>query len=104
MRWPSDSSERKKPWTLLVLGSETAGKGLETQRDLYWLVHASVMAGEDTCHQIRWPDIKFEFSSKDPHHEGNKWTLLGFLPRLTSMSGYNPSKQNKQIVFFKCAY
>lgn len=86
MRWPSDNSETKH-WTLLVLGSETAGEGLETQWDLNWLVHGSAMAGQDTCHQIRWPDIRFEFSPKDPRNEGNQWTLLGFPPRLTSMSG-----------------
>lgn len=77
---------------MLVLGSEAAGKGTETQQRLNWLVHGSAMAGKDTCQQFRWPVIRFESSPKDPHGEENKWTLLGFVPRLTSMSGYNPSK------------
>lgn len=46
-------AQKQKSLDLLVLGSEAAGKGLETQQRLNWLVHGSAMAGKDTCHQFR---------------------------------------------------
>ena len=46
-------AQKQKSLDLASFGSEAAGKGLETQQHLNWLVHGSVMAGEDTCHQFR---------------------------------------------------